>query len=316
MRLHHAARCALYIGAGALLASCGGSQPPIGAPSAMPQSRVVAMPARNGALLYIGDASSGGVLIYTYVPALKFVGILTTPSVPGGECVDRTQDVFITDETSGSHVTYEYAHGGTKPVAVLGDPAGTPNSCSVDPTTGNLAVTSHSLDTGKLAIYKKAKGKPLLYSDSHFSNMLFSGYDDEGNLFVDGLSTGPSPGFIMAELTKGGKALNKISLNQRILYPGGVQWDGKNVAVGDDRASMIYQFAISGSVGAKVGSTRLEGSPNIYQFFIYKGRVVDPTSTPSQGTVGIYRYPAGGRPNRSITGVSSPYSAVVSLAPH
>jgi hypothetical protein len=110
-------------------------------------------------LLYIGDASSGGVLVYTYLPNPRFLGILTVPSQPGGECVDAAQNVFVTDEGPGSRVTYEYAHGGRSPIAILGDPNGTPSSCSIDPTTGDLAVTSihNTGGYGELAIYKQPR---------------------------------------------------------------------------------------------------------------------------------------------------------------
>lgn len=78
---------------------------------------------------------------------------------------------------------------------------------------------------GKVAIYKAAKGAPKLFTDYSFYDILFCGYDDRGNLYVDG-SYKPSTGFVVAELQKGGNALSAITLNQSILSPGGVEWDG------------------------------------------------------------------------------------------
>ncbi len=271
--------------------------------------------ARRETLLYIGDPGSGGVLVYTYLPALRFVGVLATPSHPGGECVDKAQNVFVTDLASGSHVTYEYAHAGASPIAILGDPGGTPSSCAIDPTTGDLAVTSVRSGTthGKVAIYKGARGTPKLFADYNFYDVLFCGYDDKGNLYVDGSNKPSGNGFLMDELPKGGKALSEITLNQAIFFPGGVEWDGKHVAVGDERVATVYQFAINEYDGKKVGTTRLRGLPGIYQFLIYHSLIVDPSYVASNGSVAIYRYPAGGRAMKTITGVSSPYSAVVSL---
>lgn len=296
-----------------ILAACNGSQPQIAPPGAARVQSWIAPGAISQNLLYIGDASSGGVLVYTYLPNPRFLGILTVPSQPGGECVDAAQNVFVTDEGPGSRVTYEYAHGGRSPIAILGDPNGTPSSCSIDPTTGDLAVTSihNTGGYGELAIYKAAKGRPKMYSGL-FRDLLFCGYDNIGNLYVDGLDL--SSNFLMAELPKSGKTLRVVTLNQQILFPAGVQWDGAYVAVGDNRYSLIYQFTVSGYSGTKVSSTRLRGSPNLNQFFILGGMVVDPAYGQSQGLVGIYKYPAGGKPVKTITGVSSPYSAVVSLA--
>lgn len=272
--------------------------------------------ARGENLLYVADAASGGVLVYSYLPSLKFVGVLSEPPVPGGECVDAAQDVFVTDASGQSHVTYEYAHGGTRPIAIFADPGGTPSACSIDPISGDLAVASvrsNGATHGKLAVYKRAKGTPKLYADFAFSDMMFCGYDYAGNLFVDGLGSGGSA-FVMAELSKGAKALAEVTLDQSILFPGGVQWDGKDLAVGDDRSSVIYRFAMSGYKGKKVGATRLKVWPGLHQFFIDSGVLVDPTYVPSRGAVAFYDYPAGGKPARTITGVSSPTGAVVSLA--
>jgi hypothetical protein len=309
--------------AAGMFAGCGGPQ--VAPPGAVQQSsartngmygRSWMLPeARSETLLYIGDPGSGGVLVYTYLPALKFVGVLVTPSDPGGECVDKAQNVFVTDRGPGSHVTYEYAHAGTSPIAILGGAGGTPSSCAVDPTTGDLAVTSARSSTshGKVAIYKGAKGTPKLFADFKFYDILFCGYDDKGNLYVDGSNEPSGNGFLMAELPKGGNALSEITLNQTIFFPGGVEWDGKHVAVGDERIARIYQFAINEYNGKKVGTTRLRGLSGIYQFFIFQGLIVDPSYVASGGTVGIYRYPTGGKTIRTVTGVSSPYGAIVSL---
>ena len=43
--------------AAALLAGCGGSQPPIGAPGAIPQSRVAASPAERGGSWMLPEVS-------------------------------------------------------------------------------------------------------------------------------------------------------------------------------------------------------------------------------------------------------------------
>ena len=109
-------------------------------------------------------------------------------SGPDGECSDKVGNVFITIQ--GEKIV-EYAHGGTKPIATLNDPGYYPNACSVDPTTGDLAVANVSGPTkhrGSLAVYKHARGAPKFFVDPdyEFQTYYFCGYDPMGNVFVDG----------------------------------------------------------------------------------------------------------------------------------
>lgn len=308
----------------AVLAGCNSSvsQPPIGGPAAMPQSRAIAMHAARGRswmapdakkkdLLYISDEGANDVYVYSY-PKGKLKGTLTGFTAPRGECVDTTGDVFITNFYS--HNIIEYAHGGTSPIATLSDPGYTPIDCSVDPTTGNLAVTNYgstSTPSGDVAIYKHAKGSPKgNYSDPDIFYMLSCGYDNVGDLFVDGATS--SGAFEFAELPSGGASLKKIKLNQSIEYPGGVQWDGKYVAVGDTYANVIYQFRISGKKGKEVGSTSLSGASYIYQFWIQTPKVIGPND--GYPNVKLWDYPAGGSPTKTIAGLDIPVGATVSKA--
>ena len=53
-----------------------------------------------------------------------------------GDCTDANGNVFISNDDN----VFEYAHGGTEPIATLDLPGSNAIGCSVDPTTGNLAV--------------------------------------------------------------------------------------------------------------------------------------------------------------------------------
>jgi hypothetical protein len=309
--------------AAAMLAGCGGSQVPIGAPGALPQSPVVvthgdrarswiAPGAQTTDLLYISDYQNG-VIVYSYAPPrLKYVGFLSEPQWGEGECVDKDQNIFITG--SGYDIV-EYAHGGTTPIAILTDPFATPLSCSADPTTGNLAVVGYP-DVFRtnygVAIFKKARGKPALYEDTGFAAWACS-YDNKGNLFIDGTL---ASSVALAELPKGGTTFTNIPLSQSFNGVGGIQWDGKYVAVGDYYNAVIYEFKINGSTATEVGSTPLDGSGTILQFFIHQGRVIVPsTFQDSSGYVKLYKYPGGGEAGRTLD-FGNPLGAVVSLAPH
>jgi len=307
-----------------LLAACGGSQPPLSAPGVMPQSHAIATQAdRSGSwmlpeaksenLLYVADYG-GGVIVYSYRPArIKYVGYLAAPLYAAGECVDKNQNVFI---TSSNYEIYEYAHAGTSPIAVLTDPFANPINCAADQTSGNLAAVGYP-DLGQssgVAIFDHARGKPKLYLDG-FEGGWACGYDSYGNLFVDG---GPQSSYIdFAELPKGSSEFTNIQLNQIFHAPGGVQWDGHDVAVGDLYGAVIYEFSISGSMGTEVGSTPLTDSGEVSQFFIdrARGRVIAPSAFQNySGFVKIYDYPTGGEARRTLN-FGTPEGVVVSLAP-
>jgi hypothetical protein len=304
----------------AMLAACGGSQAPIGTPGAMPQSSAIAARADRGRswmapnakkkhLLYISDEGTNDVYVYSY-PNGTLRGTLTGFTAPRGECVDKAGDVFITNFYS--HNILEYAHGGTSPIATLSDPGYTPIDCAVDPTTGNLAVTnfeSTGSSRGDVAIYKHAKGTPKAYEDTDIFYLLSCSYDNAGDLFADGTTSGGV--FAFAELPSGDSSLKKITLNQGIGYPGGVQWDGKYVVVGDTFANVIYQFTIHARKGTEAGSTSLTGGSSIYQFWIQKPNVIGPND--GYSNVKFWDYPVGGSPTKTIAGLDIPIGATVSL---
>jgi hypothetical protein len=318
------------------LAGCGGSQiNPSGAmqgvaqPSVAAQSLLSPFAQRSGAmavhhdhsrswmapqaqrdsLLYISDLGTNAVYVYSY-PKGTLLGTLTGFDAPFGECVDNKGDVFIANYEASN--IPEYAHGGTSQIATLSDPGYLPGDCAVDPTTGNLAVTNFMTTgngQGTVAIYKDAKGKPkAYYTDPVISQMAFCAYDKAGNLFVDGVTSGDT--FAFAELPKGSTSFRKISLNQHINSPNGVQWDGTHMAVEDGSVGVIYRFAISGMKGAEVGSTPLIGSSNVVDFWIDGSKVIGPNN--EAGSVTFWNYPAGGSGTKTIGGFVQPIGATVS----
>jgi len=272
--------------------------------------------AKSGTLLYVSNANNGTVSVFTY-PQGQLVSTLSGFKEPYGLCSDKAGDVWIVDDETSS-VT-EYAHDGGTPKATLDDSGQYPAGCSVDPTTGNLAVTNYettSRGEGSVSIYKKAKGSPTLIVDSAISRGWFCSYDDKGNLYFDGDSTGSS-GFALAELPHGSSAFTNINVTQKITVPGGVQWDGKYVAVADANGpgdGTIYQFRISGSTATEVSATTLADSQNIHQFWIdpSRRRIVAPSA--SLSTVGYWKFPSGGDPTKTIGGLNIPEGVAISKA--
>jgi NHL repeat len=307
--------------ASALLAGCG---PPAlsAAPSWQPQNNAraaladraqswMAPDAAEIDLLYVSDVGSNAVYAYSY-PGGALKGTLKGFARPSGLCVDKAGDVFVTDLTAFR--IFEYRHGGANPIAKLKDPGYEPGDCSVDPTTGNLAVTNVSkpyTGAGNLLIYPKAKGPPKRYRDPAIVYYQFCSYDDNGDLFLDGMNAGK---FEFAKLPAGASSFTDITLNESFSYAGAVQWNGGAVAVGDYEQNVIYRFSISGRDGTEIGVTHLKGADFPIGFWLQGSRVIAPND--DGANVMFWNYPAGGSHTKLIRGLHYPWGATVSLAPN
>lgn len=312
---------ALSVGAAATLPSgCSGSQSPIGAPGAIPQSVAFAAGAGHGKslpeakgrnLLYVSSPQE--LYIFTYPRETLIDTIELTAASLHGECTDAAGDVFVVDQNYGAH---EFRHRDTTIAANIHNAAGGSLSCSVDPVTGQLAISS---DSGAVVVstftYNPKHGWRLAknYKDSQMKYGRFCGYDDKGNLYVDGSVTASSD-FVLAELAKGGSRLQDLSLNQIPKSPGQVQWDGKYLAIEDAASSPseVHRFSISGTEGTQVGSLVLDGSVNIAQFWIQGAHLVGPDITGNR--VGVWNYPSGGDETDMIK-IGTPFGATISVAP-
>lgn len=267
-------------------------------------------------LLYVSDIGAEEVDVFSY-PDGKLQGHLSGFDEPNGLCSDAKGNVFVAD-TYNSRIV-EYAHGGTKPIAVIGD-AGTPLGCAVDPTTGNLAVTNYNfLATGAVAVYKKARGTPTVYTGLWIT--YFCTYDSAGNLFIDGFSS--SGAVAIGELAKGASSLNGIPLNIKAGWAGGLQWDGKHLVLGDDYANkfipsepyttVAYKLSIQGGVADVIKTIPLVTASDIVQFSLKGKTLLGPDA--SNETVGFWTYPTGGKPTKSISGFYEPVGTALSVAP-
>jgi hypothetical protein len=218
-------------------------------------------------LLYVSDEAAGSVNVYAYKKkAGKLLGQLTGFQFPYGDCIDNSGNVYITDFAAGQIV--EFSHGGTTPVQTLADPYGDPIGCSVDPTTGNLAVGNFSgagsTCMGGVVVYADATGTGTLYQDKDFDYYWPPGYDNQGNLFIQGRKKHWNRGKTgIAELAAGTSTLMTVSLSGgKIEFPGGMQWDGHYMTATDQRFqgtrdSGIYRVTVSAAKGQIVGSTPL-----------------------------------------------------------
>jgi hypothetical protein len=308
-------RRALSVCVATLLAACGGSQPPIGAPGAVTRTGATVTRAAHGRswmlpeaktedLLYASGA--GNVNVYTY-PGLKTVGAISNLNAStGGECVDTAGDIFVTTAASNAAGTIlEFAHGSITPIAELSDP-GNASGCSVDPKTGNLAVSNSSDRSnpsgngfGDVAIYTHAQGSPTMYYCTQCAELFFCGYDSSGNLFVDGSDS-------LWELPSGNGSLVAIALQGASKYfefDSAVQWDGQHMTIGNaqDRVSpvKIYGFSVSGSSARVITTTLLKNRRDQHyshhgQYWIQGSRVAAISFVKGYSSVALWKYPTGG----------------------
>jgi hypothetical protein len=303
-----------------IVAGCGGSQLPTASiPLGGPSSQTAQ--ARSGDLLYVSD-SGGRVYFYSY-PVGRLVGTLTGFRSPEGLCSDAAGDVYVID-TPAVTIT-KFAHGGRKPLSVLHVFGYFPQGCSVDPTSGDLAVADYagnpSLGPGAVTIFRGAKGMGKSYQDPSINQYFFCSYDPKGNLYVDGTNAGTSQ-VELAEMPHGSTSFTNIALDKGVgKYPLGVQWDGKYVALqGSTRA--LYRIAVSGSNGHVVQTTIFKGdhSDLVAQFSIAGSTIVIPYGNARRKVrkVGLWPYPSGGAAMKSFgppPRVAELFGTTLSLAP-
>ncbi len=168
---------------------------------------------------------------------------------------------------------------------------------------------------GSLFVYAGAKGNPKQYVSSQLLEVFFCAYDDSGNLFVDGLDGTYT--FQLAELPAGASQLKILSVNQTIVSPGGMRWDGQHLAVADQayqdgHDSAIYQLAVTSSGATVAGTTLLNKTCDVLGFALQGSTAV--TADACENNVRFYKYPAGGNSHRTLKSFQYPVSAAVSLA--
>ncbi|HVR48066.1 MAG TPA: hypothetical protein VMT95_15655 [Candidatus Binatia bacterium] len=228
-------------------------------------------------------------------PNGQFIGALPT----GGSaiCSDSQGNVFISYESD----VVEYAHGGTTPFATLSLPGYQPDGCSVDPTTNNLAVVFRSTG-GDVAVFPNEEGPPTLYTSGVDS--FHCGYDNAGNLFVDGFTDKDGPQPALSELPRNGGAFELLTISSDIGEPGQVQWDGKRMTYQVADTGEIKRLRISGSTVTVSGTTSLRrvsrrggGASWIYGDSVI---VPFPLHGAANKTIGIWKYPKGGRATNFI----------------
>jgi hypothetical protein len=274
-------------------------------------------------LLYVTN-SNAEVTVYSFLKR-KLLTVLTGFTQPMGECVDANQNVYIAD--FGAHQIVEYAHGGSQPIKTIDDSPDSPYACSVDPTTGNLAVANNdgASQQGNIAIWN-GSGVRTTYTDSMLFNFEGCAYDNNGTLLVtNGYVQYPYHTYF-AWLPKGGSRLVDITLFNKYgsSWGGveGVQWDGKYFAI--DEGYLVYRESLIHGQAYYVGYSAMSYSDEYnygpYAFFIHTPgtqatQAVEGLTWQNGGSsVGYWNYPAGGSGIGQIThAIDKPFGVAISL---
>ena len=314
----HISRYALAIGvASVLLAGCGGfaqtAMPPIAGTTTQ---NTALQKTSSEALIYVAGVDGSFVLSYA---TGKLIAALDVKAV--GACSDKNGNVFLLTSDEGVE---EYAHGGTTPIATLSlGKRASLGGCSVDPASGDLAVTVSYSGFEDVAVFQGAAGKPTVYSSPVEAS--FCGYDDAGNLFVDGPGNGK--GAVLAELPRGQSSMFPITISQSFSgVPWQVQWDGKYITVQTNtgKGATIYRLQLNGSEGTVVGTTTFsKAAKHPRASWMYGNYILVPFGPPKPGgaKLGLWKYPHGGKPTRVFgaerfgEGVEYLEGVTVSVAP-
>ncbi len=267
--------------------------------------------ARRDDLLYVSSSRSDvyGVSAFSYKTG-KFVGELSGFSTYVNDlCTDSKGDVFVPSSDGRNGHIYEYSHGATAPFQTLTSP-GLPFGCSVDRTTGNLAVvfSPQSFTQWGLAVFTNARGTPSVYYPSNMYYIFSCAYDNAGNVYVDG-SAGDSEIMSLAEIPAGGNSFTSISVNEALYYPQALQWDGRYLAMAllrrrAQKHTRIERLQISGSTATLVATVELRSKNNAGQDVILNNTVIE-AGAKKAINVGAWPYPRGGEPRRVVAQVDA-----------
>ena len=348
MKLAQFGRYALSICAAAMLAGCGGSQPPVGATGVMPQGSALAAHAeRTGSwmlpeardikrLLYISDNTNAVVNIFNYDTS-KLVGQLTGFQEPRGQCVDAAGDIWISDFFA--EVMIEFARGGTHILKMLGTKYYSPYGCSISPS-GDLAVSALGTTTDVMQVWKKARGSPITYAtpDVLCDSLSAPGYDENGALYAEANLFFSSQYLVhVCMANPRTQMLEGVEFHSPIRGPDGPMWDGRYMTVmaggtGGSKVWAAYRvitadrsrrfkqagktlFTDSCASFVRVGYPFIVGTQNTPINHTQADEVVGPDAA-CPGEFDYWHYPAGGAPYKTMNNAPANISGdSVSISP-
>ena len=320
MLLNRRTRRWLATGSILFLAGCAAAQPlaQIEPEQQGPSSTSLA----SADLIYASGADVTHIYIFSY-PQGKLVRKFAPPAGTislQGLCSDPSGNVYVTSVMKGSGTggpvgnVYKYAHGGTKVLKTLTFFNAAPFGCSVDPTSGTLAISTVGLNArnGEVWTYAPGSNYGKQYSSYDTQNYFYCAYDGSGNLFVDGQGAGTQ--MYLNEVKNGSSQMSELSLNKYISVSGmgQLEWDGAHMTFEHLTAAAIYQLSVSGSQVKIVGRTRLFGLNGSALSTIAGKAIIVPTGV-SQTSLGFWKYPNGGKPLKTLSTPSALFALTISV---
>jgi hypothetical protein len=278
-------------------------------------------------LLYVADTGgTGNYDIYSYKSKAGHLFGTLHPgsfgfSMPTGSCEDTAGNVYIVD--AGSGLLWQFPHGSSSGTSVAITSAMMPLGCSVDPTTGNIAVSNFG--NSQMNIFQGGFSGTQVLSTALELYMWSPGYDPSGNLFVESEQS-QFTSIELEELPAGSSTWRVISLpNQAcgnpFCFPDSVQWDGTYLEAGDQNFGTTtntsptdimgaFRISVSGSTGTEISSATYTGncgtSPTADALQIFVGGTTHAMNAAvfgnidCAGNVNYYNYTAGGAAKRSL----------------
>ena len=286
--------CAFSAGiAGLLLAGCIAPQ----STASPPQQNIAAkVRASSGDLLYVVNYDNA---VFFSFPQGKQIGELSGIGNPENVCSDTSGNVWFTSHVGRQkYKLYEFAHGGTKPIATIDVPESkSAVACTINPVNGDLAVLNNAgvSNSGSLLVWPGARsGTPQEYT--LYLEPTACAYDEHGDLFATGWTD--SDGYYFVELKSGATAFTNISVKPRSFLAGSVQWDGEYFAVAmlHGGGSRIYRLQVSGSTGKVVQVVHPHPVALQTWFLVQGGMLVATERSYDDEQLGIWKYPATGTP--------------------
>ena len=258
------------------------------------------------ALLYA--SSDGEVDVFDYPSGTK-VGQLSgfdSGFDKEGLCADGAGDVFVAGTLyisgNASGQVYEFQYGSESPSVKLST-HGYADSCSIDPTTGNLAVTEYYYPVfghGDVAIFPNAQGTPTYYSDPNGQRFSYCAYDSAGNLFISLFRAGE-----LLEMAGGSQSFQTIALNQKPTFSGSLQWYENKLIVAswttENSPESIQRVQISNGTATILGTTVLANGHDkrsVGQYAVDGANIVGPDENDKY--LAMWKYPKGGASTKNL----------------
>jgi DNA-binding beta-propeller fold protein YncE len=207
---------------------------------------------RNGSLkekgfIYVSDIMADVVSIYPlHGHNQKRIGQIAGLRDPLGMTVDKKGNLYIAD---GYDILIYSAGSSPTLKSTLVEGGYGPHDVAVDEKNGDVAVANEgyfSSGGGGISFYHRGVTTPYkTVTDPSFPNLLYDGFDDSGNLYLDGF-TGVAGVPVFGEISAGGKSIKSIRVSIGAgsgIYPGTITIDEKNdMIILSPQLNTIYCF--------------------------------------------------------------------------